>query len=99
MGSGIVLGLGKSTAAAAAGIDSSTSLSAYAGTAVFQAAIAGYGSYTIGRAAQLYLEQGCTWGPQGPSTVIQDILNQLEPNTIIYRLRQELSQELSLPEL
>jgi len=99
LGSGIVLGLGKSTAAAAAGIDSSTSLSAYAGTAVFQAAIAGYGSYTIGRAAQLYLEQGCTWGPQGPSTVIQDILNQLEPNTIIYRLRQELSQELGLPGL
>jgi hypothetical protein len=98
-GSGVLLGLGKSTAAAAAGIDSSTSFSAYAGTAVFQAAIAGYGAYTIGRAAQVYLEQGCSWGPQGPSTVIQDILDQLEPNTIIYRLRQELSQDLGLPGL
>ncbi|UBF29664.1 GTP-binding protein [Kovacikia minuta CCNUW1] len=95
-GSGILLGLGKSTAAASAGIDSSTSLSAYAGTAVFQAAIAGYGTYAIGRATQIYLEQGCSWGPQGPNVVIQDILNQLEPNTIIYRLRQELSQELGL---
>jgi small GTP-binding protein len=98
-GSGILLGLGKSTAAAAAGIDSPTSLSAYAGTAIFQAAIAGYGAYAIGRAAQVYLEQGCSWGSQGPSTVIQDILDQLEPNTIIYRLRQELSQELGLPGL
>ncbi|MGA7936707.1 MAG: DUF697 domain-containing protein, partial [Kovacikia sp.] len=95
-GSGILLGLGKSGVAAAAGIDSSTSFSAYAGTAVLQAAIAGYGAYTIGRATQVYLEQGCSWGPQGPSTVIQDILNQLEPSTIIYRLRQELSQELGL---
>ncbi|HEY9654288.1 MAG TPA: GTP-binding protein, partial [Crinalium sp.] len=90
LGSGLLLGLGKSAAAAAAGIETSTSFSAYAGTAIVQGGIAGYGAYAVGRAVQVYLEQGCSWGPQGSNTVIQDIINQLEPNTIIYRLRQEL---------
>jgi uncharacterized protein (DUF697 family) len=99
LGSGLLLGMGKSAAAAAGGLDASTSFSAYAGTAIVQGGIAGYGAYAVGRAVQVYLEQGCSWGPQGPNTVIQDILNQLEPNTIIYRLRQELSQQLGLPDL
>lgn len=99
LGSGFLLGLGKSAAAAAAGIETSTSFSAYAGTAIVQGGIAGYGAYAVGRAVQVYLEQGCSWGPQGSNTVIQDIINQLEPNTIIYRLRQELSQQLGLPGL
>ncbi|XHX79853.1 MAG: GTP-binding protein [Stenomitos frigidus ULC029] len=99
LGSGLLLGLGKSAAAAAAGIETSTSFSAYAGTAIVQGGIAGYGAYAVGRAVQVYLEQGCSWGPQGSNTVIQDIINQLEPNTIIYRLRQELSQQLGLPGL
>ena len=98
-GSGLLLGMGKSAAAAAAGLEASTSFSAYAGTAIVQGGIAGYGAYAVGRAVQVYLEQGCSWGAQGPNTVIQDILNQLEPNTIVYRLRQELSQQLGLPDL
>lgn len=99
VGSGFLLGLGKSATAVAAGADTSTGLSAYLGVALVQAGIAGYGAYAVGQAVQVYLQQGCSWGPQGPNTVIQDILNQLEPNTIIYRLRQELSQELGLPGL
>jgi uncharacterized protein len=87
LGSGILLGMGKSAVALT---DTSPGFSAYMGVAAVQAGIAGYGSYAIGRAAQTYLEQGCTWGAQGASTVIQDILRQVEPNTIIYRLRQEL---------
>ncbi|MBW4538162.1 MAG: GTP-binding protein [Myxacorys chilensis ATA2-1-KO14] len=90
LGSGLVFGLGKSASALATGIDGSTSLSAMAGAAIAQAGIAGYGSYSVGRAAQVYLEQGCTWGAQGANTVIREILSQVEPNTIIYRLRQEL---------
>jgi len=97
-GSNVLLGLGKS-ATAVSGLDSSTSFSAYAGVALAQAGIAGLGAYSVGRAAQVYLENGCSWGSQGASTAIQDILNQIEPNTIIYRLRQELSQQLGLPDL
>jgi hypothetical protein len=52
--------------------------------------MAGYGSYAIGKAAQVYLEQGCSWGSTGPSTVIAEILSQIDSETIIYRLKQEL---------
>ncbi|MBD2022699.1 DUF697 domain-containing protein [Leptolyngbya sp. FACHB-36] len=96
LGSGVLLGLGKS-ATAVATADNPTSFSAYASVALLQASIAGYGAYAVGRAVQVYLEQGCSWGPQGANTVVQDILSQLEPNTIVYRLRQELSQDLGLP--
>ena len=91
LGSSLLLGLGN-TAAIASG--DPTSLSAYAGVAVTQAGIAGYGAYVVGQAAQVYLERGCTWGQLGASTVIREILNQVEPNTILYRLRQEIGQQL-----
>lgn len=93
LGSSLVWGLGKSTAAIASG-ENPTNFSAYAGAAIAQAGIAGYGAYAVGCAAQVYLERGCTWGQLGASTVIQEILNQVEPNTILYRLRQELGQQL-----
>jgi hypothetical protein len=80
-------------------MDSSSSFTAYAGAAIAQAGLAGFGAYAVGRAVQIYLEQGCSWGPQGANTVIQDMLNQLDSRTIIYRIRQELSQDLGLPGL
>lgn len=97
LGSSLLLGLGKSAAAIASG-ENPTNVSAYAGAAIAQAGIAGYGAYAVGRAAQVYLERGCTWGQLGASTVIQEILNQVEPNTILYRLRQELGQKLGMPD-
>ena len=95
LSSSLFLGLGKSAAAIASG-ENPTNLSAYAGAAIAQAGIAGYGAYAVGRAAQEYLERGCSWGQLGASTVIQEILNQVEPNTILYRLRRELGQQLGM---
>ncbi|HEY9769187.1 MAG TPA: GTP-binding protein [Coleofasciculaceae cyanobacterium] len=89
-GSSLFLGVGKSGAVLTSGFDSTGAITAYLGTATLQGAIAGYGTYVIGRVAQIYLEQGCTWGEMGASTLIQEILSQVEPNTLIYRLRQEL---------
>jgi uncharacterized protein len=92
IGSSLILGVGKSSAVLTSGFESTGALTAYIGTASLQGAIAGYGTYVIGRVTQVYLEQGCTWGEMGASTLIQEILAQVEPNTIIYRLRQELLQ-------
>ncbi|WP_208821980.1 GTP-binding protein [Tolypothrix sp. PCC 7910] len=89
LGSSFLFGLGKSTAALASG-DNPINITASAGSAIAQAGIAGYGAYAVGKAAQVYLENGCTWGQLGANTVIQEILSQVEPNTIVYRLRQEL---------
>jgi uncharacterized protein len=93
IGSNLVLGVGKSGAVMQSAFESTGAFAAYATTASLQGAIAGYGSFIIGRVAQVYLEQGCTWGDLGPSTLINQILSQVEPNTIIYRLRQELFQQ------
>ncbi|MBD2307127.1 DUF697 domain-containing protein [Chroococcidiopsis sp. FACHB-1243] len=94
LGSGMLLGLGKSATAIASG-DNPFNITAFAGTAIAQGGIAGYGTYAVGKAAQVYLEKGCSWGQFGASTVIQEILSQVEPNTILYRLRLELGQHLS----
>lgn len=90
VGSGLLFGAGKSAAAVATAFDSFSGLMAYGGAAVAQASLAGYGSYRVGKATQVYLEQGCTWGPQGADTVIQEILQQVDAETVIHRLRREL---------
>lgn len=89
--SSLIIGVGKSAAAVTSMFENPTALTIYGGAALTQGGIAGYGTYAIGKAAQTYLERGCSWGPMGASTVIQQILSQIEPNTIIYRLRQDLS--------
>jgi len=35
------------------------------------------------------LERGCTWGEYGIDTVIREIIEQCDRDTVIYRLRQE----------
>jgi hypothetical protein len=92
IGTSALFGLGKSTALIGAGWGSPSAIMSYTGLAATQGAIAGYGAYTVGQVAQEYLKQGCSWGPLGPSTVIEDILSQVDGDTIIYRLKQELSR-------
>ncbi len=94
IGTSILLGLGKSSAAVVTAMENPSAIATYAGFALTQGGVAGYGAYAVGKAAQAYLEKGCSWGSLGASTVIQEILQQVEPNTIIYRLRQELEQQL-----
>ena len=86
LGSSFLLGFGKSAAIAAPQIGFST----FAGVAVTQASLAAYGTYAVGRAAQVYLEKGCTWGPLGQDTVIQEIVSTIERDTIANHLKQEL---------
>ncbi len=91
--SNLILGVGKSGAIIQTVFESPGNFTIYSGTAIAQGVVAGYSAFIIGRVAQVYLEQGCTWGDLGPSTLINEILSQVEPNTIIYRLRQELFQQ------
>ncbi|NEP41221.1 MAG: YcjF family protein, partial [Okeania sp. SIO2H7] len=82
VGSSLLLGIGK------------FDLTSYVGVAGTQAGIAAYGAYITGQAAQTYLEKGCTWGPLGQDRVIREILERVEPDTVIYRLREELEGQL-----
>ncbi|MDJ0724359.1 MAG: DUF697 domain-containing protein [Prochloraceae cyanobacterium] len=91
---GAVLGVGKSATAIIGAFENPGAFTAYSGAAISQGAIAGYGAYAVGKAAQKYLEQGCSWGSFGAKTAIKNILDRTDPDTIIYRLQQELRENL-----
>ncbi|NJR40153.1 MAG: DUF697 domain-containing protein [Leptolyngbyaceae cyanobacterium CSU_1_4] len=90
VGSSVLLGVGKSLAAIATAFESGSGFAAYSSAAIAQASLAGYGSYRVGKAAQIYLEKGCTWGEQGANTLIQDILQQVDKDSVIHRLQRDL---------
>jgi small GTP-binding protein len=92
LGTSLLFGVGKSAAAIATAFDSVSGVMAYGSAAIAQASLAGYGSYRVGKAAQAYLEQGCTWGPEGVNTTIQDILSQVDRDTVLYRLRHDIAE-------
>ncbi len=79
---GIVMGFGKALEPTGPG--------AFSVVGLLQGAAAGWGSYQVGQVAQVYLAQGCSWGEVGPSTVIRQILSQVDQGTVLHRLRQEL---------
>jgi uncharacterized protein len=86
----VLFGLGKTSAIIGSSVNVAV-IPGYLFAGAIQAAIAGYGSYAVGKATQTYLEAGCTWGQLGANTVIQEILNRVDDKTIISRLRDELS--------
>lgn len=83
-----ILGIGKNAFAAVSFFESPAALMTYGSTATMQGLIAGYYAYIVGKAAQEYLEKGCSWSPVGPSTIIQNIINEVDTHTLIYRLRE-----------
>jgi uncharacterized protein len=62
----------------------------YGAGGILQGVIAGYGAYAVGKAAQVYLAKGSTWGRLGANTVMREILKNIDNETIVARLREEL---------
>lgn len=94
LGTGLLLGTGKTAAAAWSVVDSAGGLTALLSAMAAQAGAAGYGTYAVGKATQVYLERGCTWGPQGAKSVMQEILSQIDQDSTVARLRREIEAEL-----
>ncbi len=94
VGSGL-LGAGKTTAALVSLVDSPTGLAALAGAMTAQASAAGYGTYAVGKATKTYLEQGCTWGPEGISATLAHILADTDTSATLARLRLEVQTSLA----
>lgn len=63
-------------------------------TAIPQGAAAGYGSYLVGQAARCYFEQGASWGPSGPKSVVARILDNTDKGEIVGRLKDEIRAKL-----
>jgi len=69
-------------------------LDPYLPVAITQAGIAGLSTYGIGQVAKTYLANGASWGPAGPQAVIQSILDNLDEDSILHRIKTELAAKL-----
>ena len=65
-------------------------------TAGAQGAIAYYSTYLVGRAAAEYLAKGKSWGDGGPKTVVKQILESLDRDTVLHDAKREIQARLGL---
>ena len=63
-------------------------------TAAAQGAVAWYGTYVVGKAAEQYFVQGKSWGEGGPKRVVQDILDSLDRESLLAQARDDILARL-----
>ena len=63
-------------------------------TAGAQGALAWYATQVVGRAAERYLVAGKSWGESGPKRAVQDIVAQLDRDSILREAREEILARL-----
>ncbi|MCC8994257.1 MAG: GTP-binding protein [Candidatus Contendobacter sp.] len=63
-------------------------------TAGAQGAVAWYGTYVVGKAAEQYFAQGKSWGEGGPKQVVQDILDSLDRDSLLAQARDDILARL-----
>ena len=63
-------------------------------TAGAQGAVAYYSTYVVGRVAEEYLAQGCSWGSGGPKQVVQQILESVDRESIMAQGREQVLARL-----
>ena len=63
-------------------------------TAGAQGAVAWYGTYVVGKAAEQYFVQGKSWGEGGPKRVVQDILDSLDRDSLLVQARDDILARL-----
>ena len=90
------LGLGtlKSILGVAVPATGGLSLAPYISVAVTQAGVAGVSTYGIGQVAKTYFANGATWGDAGPKAVVTRILDSLDEDSILSRIKEELREKL-----
>jgi len=71
-------------------------LGGYLSVAVTQAAVAGFSTYTLGLVTKEYLANGASWGEAGPKAAVQKILETIDENSILARIKDELKSKLDL---
>ncbi len=70
------------------------SLLPYISVAITQAGVAGVATYGIGRVAKEYLANGASWGADGPKAVVSHILETLDEDSILNRIKDELRSKI-----
>ncbi len=70
----------------------------YTAIAIAQATAAGAATYAIGQITKTYLVNGATWHANSPKQAVAEILSSIDENSIISRIKQELSAKLARPQ-
>jgi GTPase len=78
----------------AAPVTGGLSLGPYVPVAIAQATVAGVSSYSIGQVTKTYLANGAMWGSGGPKAVVQEILADLDDESILNRIKADLQTRL-----
>ncbi|MDX2037113.1 MAG: GTP-binding protein [Isosphaeraceae bacterium] len=68
----------------------------YAAAGVAVGGTAAATSYILGEAAKVYLRRGKDWGPDGINTVIREILDRADRDSVIARLEEELKRKIGI---
>jgi len=63
-------------------------------TAVPQGAAAGFGSYIVGNAAKYYFEHGASWGDRDARSVVRNILDETDRDSVLLHLKDEIRRKL-----
>ena len=71
------------------------SFAPYASVAIAQGGVAGVSCYAIGQVTKTYLANGASWGEQSPKVVVQKILDSLDEESILNRIKAELTAKLN----
>ena len=86
----------KSVLAAAAIPTGGLTASPYVSVALAQATVSGVSTYAIAQVTKTYLANGATWGKGGPKAVVAQMLSELDEDSIMQQIRQELTAKLEL---
>ncbi|MEM8502861.1 MAG: GTP-binding protein [Cyanobacteria bacterium P01_D01_bin.1] len=86
----------KSVLAAAAIPTGGLTATPYVSVALAQATVSGVSTYAIAQVTKTYLANGATWGKDGPKAVVTKILNELDEESVMQQIRQELAAKLDL---
>ena len=65
-------------------------------TLIPQGAAAGFSSYIIGQASKRYFEHGGSWGARSAKSVVKDILNTTDRDSVLDHLKDEIRRKMKL---
>ncbi len=63
-------------------------------TATAQGAVAYYATYIVGQAARRYFQNGKSWGPDGPKQVVNDLLDNIDKESILQEAQEAIRARL-----
>lgn len=64
-------------------------------TGTAQGALAWYATYVTGKAAEHWFAQGKSWGPEGPRATVQNILADLDRDSMLLEAREDILARLA----